>query len=244
VRIHALGRGLAVKKYDIINALGRRYGLRRYLEICTPTTGHTYALVDGAWFEPKHRLVYNCPENADDGLDYTYRTVLQSSHEILRTVAKATDGNCRYDLIFVDPFHTLQSSSADIAAAWKMLSPDGILVVHDCNPADEAMTAATFQPGNWCGLTYRAYIDFVFSQPARRYCTVDTDYGCGVVHKRASKGEPVLSAIDKEQIRLLRLQWQILRESEETRYSFFDRHRVELLQLVSVERFVAMEGLQ
>lgn len=57
------------------------------------------------------------------------------------------------------------------------------MVVHDCSPPDEALTSPDFVPGEWCGVTYRAYLDFVLARRDLRYLTVDTDYGCGVVRK-------------------------------------------------------------
>lgn len=229
-----------MKKYDIINALGRRHGLRRYLEICTPTTGHMFAQVDSEWFTTKHRLVYNCPERTDDGLTYTYRTTLPYSHEILRTIDTATNGRCSYDLIFVDPFHTLQSSSADLTGACNMLSAGGIMVVHDCNPTDESMTGAVYQPGNWCGLTYRAFIDFTLLRSDLTYFTVDTDYGCGVIHKQPPTEASVGLARDREALQALWLRWSLAREAEETRYEFFDRHRRDLLNLITVPEFESL----
>lgn len=230
-----------MKKSDIINALSRRHGLRRYLEICTPSTGLTFALVDAACFEPKHRLVYNCPEEVDDGLAYTYRTSLPFSHELIDTIDTASEGRAQYDLIFVDPWHSLKCSATDLAGAWRLLRPGGIMVVHDCNPADESLVSATPRLGEWCGLTYRAFIDFVLFRRDLRFCTVDTDYGCGVVHKIAPQSE--LSAADAEALELLQMNWIIAREDDERRYAFFDYDRARLLQLVSVEEFAIREGL-
>ena len=80
--------------------LGERYGLRSYLEICTPSTGLTFDAVNGAWFIRKHRLVYNAPEEHDDGGAYTFRTALPSSASLTRARAAGPDGPARYDVVF------------------------------------------------------------------------------------------------------------------------------------------------
>jgi hypothetical protein len=230
-----------VKKFDIINAIGRRYGLRNYLEVCTPSTGLTFGLVDDGWFTVKHRFVYNCPEHVDDGLAYTYRTAHLSSHEILRTIGTAIGGARPYDVIFIDAWHTLACAQGDLANAWKLLRDGGFMVVHDCNPERQDMTSPEFQVGEWCGVSYRAYIDFVIGRNDLSYCTVDTDYGCGVIRKDpiGHDSDGIVSEADD----VLRLGWMIAREDSDTCYNFFHENRPRLLNLVSVDRFREMHSL-
>lgn len=113
-----------LRKYDIINLLGRRHGLRDYLEICTPSTGLTFAEVDDETFATTHRLVYRCPESTDDGQPYTYRTEAPSSRDITRTIFTAVGSKPLYDLVFVDPWHELKASAEDLEGAWDLLRPD------------------------------------------------------------------------------------------------------------------------
>ena len=35
--------------------------------------------------------------------------------------------------------------------------------------------------GEWCGVSYKAFLDFVLDRNDLDYCTVDIDYGCGVI---------------------------------------------------------------
>ena len=101
-------------KFDIVNALGRAYGGCRYLEICTPTTGARYSFVDPAVFSTRHRLMYRCPEAFDDGEDITFRTSAESSCDIIRTVHALQPPADRYDVVFVDPWHSYDASIADL----------------------------------------------------------------------------------------------------------------------------------
>jgi hypothetical protein len=41
-------------------------------------------------------------------------------------------------------------------------------------------------PGEWCGVSYRPYVDFISQRNDLAVYTVDTDYGCGVIRKLAN----------------------------------------------------------
>ena len=46
------------------------------------------------------------------------------------------------------------------------------------------MASPTPIGGEWCGVSYKAFLDFVLSRNDLDYCTVDIDYGCGVIFKQ------------------------------------------------------------
>lgn len=223
-----------MRKYDIINLLGRRHGLRDYLEICTPSTGLTFAKVDAETFKTCHRLVYRCPEDTDDGQEYTYRTTTPSSREITRTIFTAVGSKPIYDLIFVDPWHELKASAEDLEGAWQLLRPGGYIVVHDCNPPNEEVASPQFRKGAWCGETYRAYIDFLAFKAEASFCTIDTDFGCGVVKKVVGDKLALLGNTVE-----LWLKWAASPSDAASRYFFFDNHRAELLQMCDEAEFVS-----
>ena len=51
-----------MRKYDMIMMLARRYDFSSYLEICTPTTGHTFAQIDPRQFPWRERISFRtCP---------------------------------------------------------------------------------------------------------------------------------------------------------------------------------------
>lgn len=88
-------------------------------------------------------------------------------------------------------------------------------------------------PG-WCGVTYCAYIEFVFAHPDVTYYTVDTDYGCGVIRKHLAR---------ERDDRLQEL-WRLERKRTSDIFEFYQTHRVDLLKLVSVRDFLDMENLR
>jgi hypothetical protein len=186
--------------------------------------------------------VYNCPDDANDGQPYTYRTTAQRSNEITQAILAANKNLPRYDIIFVDPFHTYASSSIDLSGAFALLRPGGIMVVHDCNPPEAALASPEFTPAAWCGVTYMAFIDFTLRREGLGFYTVDTDYGCGVIQKHRSRPGIVWPRRDYARDNLA-FAWDAARHSEATRFEFFAQHRAALLNLKTVEEFFALEGL-
>ena len=230
-----------MEKYDIVNGLARTFQFRRYFEICTTTTGKKYQFVEAQQFETCHRLMYRCPDQYQDGQDITFRTTADSSYDLVRHLHSVLPAGARYDVIFVDPHHTYQSSIVDLHGAMCLLEPHDVLVVHDCNPTDATIVQLDYQDGDWCGVTYQAFVDFILSVRCAGYCTVDTDYGCGVVFNAAAavpeawrRARPSDSLV---------FEWHAVRDDNRQRFAFFEKHRDALLNLVSPDRFQAVYPL-
>ena len=134
-------------KYEIVNLLARKHGLRSYLEICTPTTGWTYSRIDETQLSKRNRLMYRCPDDFDDGLDCAFRTSAGSSHEVVQSIARAQGGIPGYNMVFVDPFHTYEASMTDLLGAYCLVRPGGVLVVHDCCPEDPDIVSGEYTAG-------------------------------------------------------------------------------------------------
>lgn len=229
-----------MEKYEIINALGRARTDPRYLEICTPTTGMRFTKVDPAIFPVRHRLLYRCPPIHHDGLEITFRTANETSHDLTRALQAADLATNGYDVIFVDPFHTYFAGITDLMGALCLLRPGGVLVVHDCNPDDPATVAPDFRPGTWCGVTYQAFIDFVLATEPAGYYVIDSDYGCAVVHTSASDLPDLPTA---RPTRRQVFEWTVVRETPDAAYAHFARNRRTLLNLVTPADFAAAYGL-
>ena len=226
---------MALHKHDIINGIARARGLSRYLEIASPSTGGKFRFVDPDLFTVRDRLLYRCPETYDDGGPVAFRTTAHSSHELVRAIGAMQPEHGRYDLIFVDSWHGLVESSIDLHGALSLLQPGGIIVAHDCNPTDPASVGNEFAAGSWCGLTYQAFIDFVLAAEPAGYCVIDTDYGCGIVFTAPAAPPPTLPCSRPD--RRLVFDWVIARASNDTRFPFFDRHRAQLLNIVTPAAF-------
>lgn len=223
-------------KYDIVNFLLRKYELSSFIEFCTPTTGRRISELTAS-LAISHRLMYRCPADFDDGLRIEFRS---QSVDISHCIEDIRRREQTYDLVFIDPFHTYECTARDMATAISILKPGGIIVIHDCNPGEMESTNPEFQAGAWCGQTYAAYVDFVLSQTAITYYTVDTDYGCGVI-----KTQPGTRPDDQSMLvpRCIAQQWRSIGEEYRQRFRFFESNKKQLLNLVPVGRFVAIEML-
>jgi hypothetical protein len=233
-------RNSVVQKFDIINFLLRKYQFESYIEFCTPTSGRAYKFINRSQLKRSHRLMYRCPAEFDDGYPIDFRSESEETYDCMDKIYRS---KLDYDLAFVDPSHTYHCSFRDLFCAFSVLGPRGIIVVHDCHPPDEAHVHSEFQEGFWCGETYGAYIDFVNSLKNIEFYTVDTDYGCGVIKKNIPSIRSPLSRPQNIPERMLS-DWHDTKTTASLRYRFFKHNKSELLNLMSVAEFVALEALE
>jgi hypothetical protein len=226
-------------KVDVVKHLARANGYTRYIEIATTTTGCRFADAQAFGFETCLRLLYQCPETFEDGNPVDFRS---PDLDISSCLTSLADRSLVFDIVFVDPHHTYECSARDLSAAFALVRDGGAIVVHDCDPPSPEMAAPDFHVGPWCGVTYKAYLDFVLTHHQIEYCTVDADFGCGVIIRRASgddaRVKPACRAPGSHREQL-ESAWHALGNDFAGAYAFFERHRAVLLQLLSVEAFRA-----
>ena len=168
-------------KTDLINWLGWQAGYTSYLEVATETTGLMFGLISRDVFSSADRVMYRLHPKYDDGLPIWHRTALADSTECFRALEAA---GRTFDLVFVDSYHTYESSRRDLELALERLQPGGTVVVHDCRPAKPELATPSFKEGSWLGVTYLAFLDLVNERPDLEYCVVDLDTGCGILRPR------------------------------------------------------------
>jgi hypothetical protein len=231
-------------KVDLINELSAIYGYRKYLEICTPTTGGMYSGIDRARFSTCHRLMYRCPAEFNDGLPIDFRSSNLDISDCVKTIRAR---ELKYDVILVDPFHEYEPSARDLREAVDLLNPAGTIIVHDCFPRDAAIAGPEYIVGAWCGVTYKAYLDFLLASNSLLFCTVDTDYGCGVIRRNVS-----LSAFQRIARRASRMmtrddrrrvveQWMRAGNDYDATFRLLQACSKPLLNLVTVDEFLTGE---
>jgi hypothetical protein len=227
----------AVTKMELIAHLAAKHGFTRYLELCTPATGRLYERLDRNVLTTAHRLIYNCPADFDDGLGIDFRT---AGFDIGPCLAEIRARGARHDIILVDPYHDYACSRRDLEEMFVLLEAGGFLVVHDCLPAARWMATPQFNGGEWCGVTYKAYLDFV---SARRldYRTVDTDFGCGIIRKPASWyiGAALRRMLWPYRDRRLWQEWHAIGNDFDRAFSLLEAHKQALLRLVGPDAFLA-----
>ena len=230
IRRYDQNRYPVMGKADIINILGQTNGYSTYLEIATRTTGWRFADVSSEIFKMRNRLLYNWPHGYSDGERIDYSSTHLNGIECLETVIAEKKS---YDLVFIDSYHTYEASLIDLEYGLRLLNPNGIMVVHDCNPPHKKYTVPEFIDGAWLGETYLAFQDFVAMHPELEHCVVNTDWGVGLVwRKNDSKPKRIISFPKSPKIKSLDLHdWKTFR-----------RHRKQLLNLISAKTFVRCFG--
>ena len=146
------------------------------------------------------------------------------------------------DLVFVDGLHTYEQAYADILNSLQYLREDGVILVHDCSP-DNPYSAASYKEferyrenppvdfiGAWCGDVWKAIGRLRIERPDLTVCTLDADFGVGVVLKRR--------CFDSGRLAMT------LTELERMMYPEFAARRAEIINLKAPEFMLdIIEGL-
>ena len=198
-----------MKRWDVINRFAKKHGYTRYLEIGL-STGKNFTRVDCAEKESV--------DPAIDRYEHANPTYRMTSDEFFATVADA--GKKTYDIIFIDGLHESAQVDRDIAGALRCLAPGGTLMLHDCNPRDEARQMVPRIQTAWNGDVWKSAV---------RFRAWNRNYGCLVVD--ANEGLGIIREDIDSDFRLTipkTLTW-----------SWLDTHRKKALGLTSRKRFVA-----
>lgn len=99
----------------------------------------------------------------------------------------------RFDVVFIDGLHTYEQSSKDVIKSLSNLNETGVIVIHDCNPPNQAsaypaesaqhaaqLTASTGTEG-WCGDVWKTICYLRSHREDLRVFVLDCDYGLGIV---------------------------------------------------------------
>lgn len=160
---------------DVLNHLAERYNLQRYLEIGVQDVRQNF-----------ENIVCTLKLGVDPNYSYVSHegndvVLMMTSDEFFENPphSLAFDWISEFDLIFIDGLHTAEQVRKDFENALKILSPNGFIVLHDCNPLKEEHTIVPRPTvtGHWNGDVYK-FATMLSGTPS--YRTVDVDNGCGV----------------------------------------------------------------
>lgn len=169
----------APMRWDIINAIAHRVGAQRYLEIGV-ADGESMRNVD---ILERHGVD---PVPSPGGQRACTRYFPYSSKYFF---TELTEEKITYDIVFIDGDHREEMVLQEVEWALKVLSPKGIIVLHDCNPTTEAMQTDTYSGGLWNGTVWKA-IARLRCSPEHTVRVVDADYGIGIIIPHLAPGYP------------------------------------------------------
>jgi hypothetical protein len=98
-----------------------------------------------------------------------------------------------FDVVFIDGLHTYQQTLKDVDNTLRVLSKNGVIIMHDCNPLDAATAhPANSQPhaasmnlpgwtGAWMGDVWKTVSHLRSQRPDLRVFTLDCDCGLGII---------------------------------------------------------------
>lgn len=199
---------------DLINKLVTKFNLKKYLEIGVRNPDDNLNLIKAS----VKVGVDPYPEKP-----VTYK---KTSNEFFEFFA---NNDTFFDIIFIDGLHTEYQSFIDIEKSMGFLNDGGFIVVHDCNPPTEYHVRPYGDykntGGEWNGGVYKSFINIRKHYPKWKSFVVDFDFGVGVITKNKKiyiNNENNLNNIDD-------LTWD-----------YFDKNRKKLLNLISIDEFLAI----
>jgi hypothetical protein len=183
-----------MKRYDLINKLIKENNFKNYLEIgvCDPRT--CFDIIE---CENK--------DSVDPGIEFEENPVdyKMTSDEFFDWLDN-NNPNRKYDVIFIDGLHLSWQVKNDIENSLRYLSDNGYIILHDCNPPDIFHSRENYattdhgscMPGefifNWNGTVWKALYDVRTNRKDLHCCTIDTDWGLGVIRKNLNNNTELI----------------------------------------------------
>jgi hypothetical protein len=155
---------------------------------------------------------------ATDAMNRLYRPLDQ--------VASELNSLARFDIAFVDPYHSYRDSTEALELAESRLEDAGWMVVHDCFPPHD-LTCEAYRDGLWCGHTFSAFRDFS-TRSGRAWLVLDADYGLGVLAPK-NTSDYIVDPISAE----LETMW--LRSDQPSRRKLLQARGRELMRVLPPE---------
>lgn len=182
----------------LIQAIIQKNGFSGYLEIGT-NKGYSFLplkcrkkyAVDPGFKIPLHFLVKWYLLNPGNLRNRYFR---ETSDEFFIRHKKMLEKKGKIDVFLIDGLHTYEQSLRDVMNAMMFLSPEGLIVMHDCLPPDEiaATPADSIDHAKeilkdkwqnaWCGDVWKTIV-YLREKHADLIdvCVIDTDFGLGIV---------------------------------------------------------------
>ena len=127
----------------------------------------------------------------------------------------------KFDLIFIDGLHLEYQVDKDIEECLKVLSNDGFIIMHDCNPPTEFHQRENYEVDGkfppWNGTVWKSFAKLRMKNVGLSLSCVDCDWGVGIIQKKKQPSFELSGSLD---------------------FNFLNNNRVDLLNLISVINFI------
>jgi hypothetical protein len=127
----------------------------------------------------------------------------------------------QFDLIYIDGSHLAEQVEKDIENSLKVLHERGVILMHDCNPPTKFHAREEYEVNGtrpaWNGTVWKAFAKFRKTRSDLEMYVIDTDWGCGFI--RRGSQSTINHCIAS--------------------YEDLENNRKEILNLISVEQFLA-----
>jgi hypothetical protein len=153
------------------------------------------------------------------------------SYDFFINLINNNSGNTenKFDLICLDPYHEYKESIGSFNILLPLLSENGILISHDCNPPNFESAYYKCKKGIWCGITYATFVEIAYNNPNLYYAVIDNDYGLGIISK--NKIDYVKKITDNEkQLHFLNLFYA---NKYKEAYDYFKGNTVDIINLIT-----------
>lgn len=185
-------------RWEIINTYIEKYKFKSYLEI---------GVQNGVCFSK-----VQCKKKVGVDPDTTSKaTVHKTSDDFFKANKE------KFDIIFIDGLHHYEQVEKDFLNAYSALSNNGVIILHDCNPLQEAHQVVPRASKVWNGNVWKY---------AYRLCkmfncvTIESDCGCLVFDSNNISGDFI-------DVSLHGIDWD-----------FLQQNRKEVLNLTSVTQWL------
>ena len=210
-----------MKRYDIINDLIVKYDYKKYLEIGVRNPDECFNLIN---CETKHSVdpgyEVALPHFDMDNF-VTYQYTSDTFFKLLENKELDLPTTYKWDIIFIDGLHISNQVERDIMNSLNHLTENGVVVLHDCNPPNLWMAREDYIidgiAHGWNGTVWKSIYKLRATRPDLFICTVDTDYGIGIV----KRGKQECCSFDNSFYE----------------YRIFEQNKKNHLNLVSIEEY-------
>lgn len=187
-----------MNRVEIINGLIKKNNYKNYLEI-------------GCQKDKTFNSI-NCENKI--GIDIERGgTIKISSDDYFKSIENS---DIEFDIIFIDGSHEKEQVLKDIKNSLKYLSKLGTIIMHDCLPTSFEMQKVPRISKVWTGNVWEAFVEMRKNRITLEMCTIDVDYGCGIIKFGTQEKLTIKGKID---------------------YINFEKNKKEWMNIISWEEF-------